>query len=152
MRIRNTRFRFVPGQNGPHQSAFCQGAATTFRAGVTLPDRQEGDDRTGRGISDQEHARLKKTDRRFFGRVHGVYFRRGSPPEKGRLFQRSADRGELRVKIVAKVIYNRAMPSAIRPYSMAVARNSSNKPHEMAPQLCLLGVVLYDPVHIQAII
>jgi hypothetical protein len=66
MRIRNTRFRFVPGQNGRHQSAFCQGAATTFRAGVTLPDRQEGDDRTGRGISDQEHARLKKTRPKVF--------------------------------------------------------------------------------------
>jgi hypothetical protein len=36
-RIRNTQFRFVPDQNGPHQSAFCR----TGKKAVTI-------DRTGR--------------------------------------------------------------------------------------------------------
>jgi hypothetical protein len=36
---------------------------------------------------------------------------RGSPPEKGRLFQPRVDRGHLRVKIFAKVIHNRGAGS-----------------------------------------
>ncbi len=48
-----------------------------FGKKATTVDRAAGE------ILDQDTGYRRKPDRRFFGRAHGVYFRSGSPPEKG---------------------------------------------------------------------
>ena len=59
-------------RNGPDQSAFCRigkKAMTIDRAAGEFPTRTQGTE--------------ESPTERVFGRAHGVYFRSGSPPEKG---------------------------------------------------------------------